>query len=441
MSKKNYPTVVLVGRTNVGKSTIFNRLSAQERSIVFDAPGVTRDVIKDLVSWQDKTFELIDTGGVSFGKSEDPFIQEIRDRALGQLEGASVILFVCDGSIGVVPEDRQIARMLHKLKKSVLLIVNKTDTRQSQEYLHDFERLGFPERIEISALHSKGILDILEGILRHLPAETPIIEEDSACRVVLLGKPNVGKSSLLNLLVQEERSIVSSIPGTTREPVSERIRFYQEDILLVDTAGVRKKRSVEDPLEMLMAKSTLHAVKDADIVLLMVDASEGKLADQELKLAFYAFEQEQKALIILFNKQDLLKQDGYAQEQLANELEEYEFLMKRVEQLSISCTTGQNIGKVLALVQKVYERTKLQFTLEDLTMLFKEALQRRPLYKNQQMLVVYRAHQIKSSPHIIAMYVNNADFFGKSQCAFFEGILRDKYDLRGVPIKFVIRKR
>lgn len=441
MSKHIWPQVVLVGRTNVGKSTLFNRIAKDAKSIVFDREGVTRDLIKDIVYWQNKSFELIDSGGIGFEKKDDFMNKEIRKRAEQAIENAHIILFMCDGSIGVLPEDRYLANLLHKKKTHAVLIINKSDTRTFTEHEHEFAQLGFKYILPISSLHGKGIADILETIVQLLPTQEIVEEENPTCKVVLLGKPNVGKSSLLNILVAQDRSIVSDIPGTTREPVHERITFYQQDILLTDTAGVRKKSSIEDPLETLMAKSTLQSVKQADIILVMVDANESQLSDQELKLIFYAFESEHKAVIILFNKQDLLSQNEYGQQKLSYDLEKYEFLISKLEKISLSCVTKQNCGKILPLIDTVYKRLLQQFTIEDLTILFKNALERTPLFWNKNKLIVYRAQQIKSSPHIIALYVNSPEWFGDSQKAFFENVLRKEYKLTSVPIKFVIRKR
>lgn len=443
MSKREYPQIILIGRTNVGKSTIFNRLANDAKSIVFDFHGVTRDLIKDVVSWQGKTFELVDTGGLAFSKTQDFLVQQTRLRAQSALQEKSIaaVLFICDGSVGVLPEDRLIAQLLHKMSLPVILVINKADTGAFLEHEHEFKQLGFNSIIVISALHNRNTVDMLEAIVAALPAETPGIEEQDSFRVVLLGKPNVGKSSLLNALLKKDRAIVSPVPGTTREPISEAIRFYQQDIVLTDTAGVRKKNAVDDPLELLMTKSTLHAVKNAAIVILMIDAAQGQLSDQEMKLAFYAFEKEQKALIIVFNKKDLVVKDDYAKERLSSDLKEYDFLMKRIEQVSISCLTNQNVGLILPLVQKIKDKLVLQFSINDLTVLFKEALEKKPLYKNGNRLIVYRAQQIKSNPHIIALYVNNPLYFGKSQLTYFENVMRDAYDLKGVPLIFVVRAR
>jgi GTP-binding protein len=441
MSKYIWPQVVLVGRTNVGKSTLFNRIAKDAKSIVFDREGVTRDLVKDIVTWQGKSFELIDSGGIGFEKKDDFMSQEIRKRADQAIEKAHIILFMCDGSVGILPEDRYLAILLHKKSSSSVLLINKSDTRAFIQHEHEFAQLGFAHKIALSSLHGTGMVDILEIIVSLLPSEAVIEEEKPTCKVVLLGKPNVGKSSLLNILVEQDRSIVSDVPGTTREPIHERITFYQQDIILTDTAGVRKKSAIEDPLEELMAKSTLQSVKQADIILLMIDANEAQLSDQELKLIFFAFESELKAVIILFNKQDLLLKNEYGKQMLTDDMEKYEFLIKKIEKISLSCITKQNCGKILPLIDVVHKRLLQQFSIEELTMLFKTALERTPLFCNKNKLIVYRAQQIKSLPHIIALYVNSPEWFGSSQKSFFENVLRKAYKLDSVPIKFVIRKR
>ncbi|HRN77998.1 MAG TPA: ribosome biogenesis GTPase Der [Candidatus Dependentiae bacterium] len=432
------PRVLIVGRMNVGKSTLFNRLSTDVKSLAFDYEGVTRDFLKDTVCWQDKCFELIDTGGISVRSSQDPLIEETRKKALSLFEDADIVLFMCDGKVGVLPEDLALSKMLHKMKKEVILVINKTDAHVAQEQLYEFDQLGFKKIFPISAQHGIGIADLLEELVTILPEKKEQKEEELTCKVVLLGKPNVGKSSLLNLLLKQERAIVADIPGTTREAIAEKVRFFKEDILVTDTPGLRRQRAITEPLEGLMARSSLRALDDADIVLLLIDSSEGKLSDQELKLAFYAFEEKHKGLILLFNKQDLTEE--FDVEQLAMDLDEYKYFIKKVAQLNISCKTGQNIGKVLPLVQKVWQRYSQELPIDDLTLFFKDALHKKPLYRNESLLHVHKVKQIKSAPITLLLYVNTPEWFGPSQLAYFENLLRRACDLQGVPIKFVVRR-
>ncbi|MCX5922525.1 MAG: ribosome biogenesis GTPase Der [Candidatus Dependentiae bacterium] len=437
MSKN--PSVIIVGRMNVGKSTLFNRLSENVKSITLDYEGVTRDFIKDTVSWQGRFFDLIDTGGISLRKSMDPIAEKSRQGVLDLIQTVDAVLFVCDAVAGLTSEDREIGKLLHKSGKKTILVVNKMDSKISAENIDEFRQLGFETILEISAEHSRGIGDILDLVSNMWPAkERALPEEKTGCNVVLLGKPNVGKSSLMNLLLNKERSIVSEIAGTTREAFSETISFYQEDIQVTDTPGIRRKHSVTEDLESLMVKSSFRALQETDIVLLLIDASESKLADQELKLAFYAFTEKHKGLILLFNKQDLATEDS--KEFMASSIDEYKYLIKKVPQLNISCLTGKNVGRVLPLVKEVCERYNQWITEEDLTILFKAAIERKPLYHKKSILIVYGAKQIKKGPVTILLIVNESDWFGPSQLMFFENLMRANYNLVGVPVRFVLRK-
>lgn len=433
------PSVVIVGRTNVGKSTLFNRLSVDAKSLTLDLEGVTRDFIKDTVCWLDRCFELIDTGGISFRKTQDAILEQVRKQALQLIDDANLILFVLDGKVGLVPEDKELARMLHKSGKEVIVVINKIDSNIAREHEHEFERLGFENIKAVSAQHSTGIGDLLESITKNIPAMRPADQEaeERICKIVLLGKPNVGKSSLMNLLLNQERSIVSEQPGTTREAITEKIAFNKADILVTDTAGIRRKRGVTEKLETLMVKSSLKAVEHADIVVLLVDASEGKLADQELKLAFYIFEQY-KGLILLLNKQDLVAE--YAREDMSRSLDEYQHLLKKIVKLEISCKSGKNIGKILPLIEKVWQRYNIQLDSQELTKLIKDALYHKPLYHQSNILRVHHVRQVSSAPLSLLLVVNEPRWFESSQLGFFENILRSKYDLLGTPIKFILRK-
>ncbi len=335
---KSAGTVVIVGRMNVGKSTLFNRLSQEVKSITLDFEGVTRDVVKDYVTWQNVTFELVDTGGISFRKSPDPLMEQVRQKALAMLDAASLVLFVVDGTIGLVEEDREIAKMLRKHVKNIVLVVNKTDNKRYEEHAYEFDAFGF-DTIPVSAEHALGINDLLDTIVARLPKAAADDVQEPAFKVSFLGRPNVGKSSLMNALLQEERSIVSDIPGTTREAISEKIAFYKEHIQITDTPGIRRKRAVGGDLEPLMVKSAFNAMKDADVVVLLIDISEERLVDQELKLAFYAFTEQYKSLVLLVNKSDLKTEFGV--EQLETNFDYYKHFIKKIPVLFISCKNGK----------------------------------------------------------------------------------------------------
>jgi len=433
----NFKKVIIIGRANVGKSTLFNRFSTNVTAITSDFAGVTRDFIRDTVSWRDSTFELIDSGGLILRKTQDEIALKVRDIGLNLINQADLILFVCDGTTGILPEDRDISQILHKSGKKVILLVNKIDTKLAKEQQYEFENLGFSDVIAVSAEHAINVGDLLDLIVDNI-GSTEKKEEEAKFKIVLLGKPNVGKSSLLNCLLQEERSIVADWPGTTREAVSEKIRFYKETLQITDTAGVRRKRAVEEGIEELMVKNTLYAVKEADIVLLLLDSSANQVSDQELKLAFYVLE-EGKALIILFNKEDLVTELG--KKEMDFSLSPYQFILKKLETLTISCKTGKNIGKILPLVDKVWQRHSQKFSDIELTDLFKSALNRTPLYHKTCLLMLFNARQISSVPITILLKVNESKWFEQSQLSFFENILRSKYDLRGVPVVFITRKR
>lgn len=430
--------VVIVGRMNVGKSTLFNQLSTHVKSITMDYAGVTRDFIVDVVSWKGISFELIDSGGIVLHKTKDQILQAVRDQVLALMQEANALIFVVDGSAGLVQEDRDIAKILHKMGKPVIVAVNKMDRRDAQERQYEFERLGFDVVIGISAQHKQGLDQVLDQLHTWLEGKKQVKKERAAFNIVLLGKPNVGKSSLMNLLLNKERSLVSAQAGTTREAVSEHIAFYKETIQVTDTPGVRRPRAVQENLEQMMVKSSLQSVRNADVVLLLIDASQATMSDQELKLAFFVFEQEKRSLIMLFNKQDLATTES--SEQLALDASLYQHLLTKIETLNISCLTGKNIGRIMPLAQQVWERANTQFSTTDLTLLFKQALEERPIYRNGMMLKCYKAEQVSSAPITIALQVNYPKFFGESQLAYCDNILRRRASLKGVPLKFIIKE-
>ncbi len=431
--------VVIVGRMNVGKSTFFNRISQRAKSITLDYEGVTRDFIKEEIAWKNAHFDLVDSGGIHLRKSSDPLFEAVRVKVLELVERADLIIFMVDATVGMLPEDREIARYLHKLEKPVVVAINKCDARVAQETLHEFDRLGFEVNIQVSAEHSKGIADLMEAVVELLPEHSSYKEaEKPRYRVMLLGKPNVGKSSLMNAIVKEERSIVSEIPGTTREPVSEQVQFYKEVIQVTDTPGIRRKRAVSAELETLMVKSAMQELKGSHIIVLLIDGESHTLVDQELKLAFYAFAEHYKALILLVNKSDLMTETS--KHDLEHSFEAYTYFLKKIPMLSISCKTGKNVGKVLPLIAEVWERYSQKFDDLELARLFMRALKAKPLYHKTMPLMLFKVHQIRTAPVTIQLRVNEPEWFGESQLGFFENLLRSEYDMKGVPVKFVVLK-
>lgn len=435
--KNSVAKIVLVGRTNVGKSTIFNRLVKGGNSIVFDRSGVTRDHIQDYVSWKGQTFELIDTGGLVAKRERDNIASLLTDKIMHTLSEAHLIVFVGDGKVGPTALDREIARRILREKKETLALVNKCDSSQMAEnIMGEFYQLGFKNIMPMSAVHGRGVSELLDYFVEHVPTGK-LRRKEADCSVVLLGKPNVGKSSLLNLLLRQERSVVSPEAGTTREAIREQLTFYDQAIELVDTAGVRRKRKVDDPLESLMVKSSLAAMRMADIVLLMVDASEERLLDQELKLLFYALEHK-KCVVLLFNKVDLL--DDIARERLNFNLLEYQFILKKIQRINISCTEVKNIGKIMQAVQAVWKRCQQSIDPSDLDENIKSALIKKPMYSRNELLKVRKIRPLKAAVPTFAVHVDDPAAVNESHVGYLENILRKKYDFTGCPVVLVFRK-
>lgn len=438
--KKTIPHVVIVGRTNVGKSTLFNRLSLNTKAIVFNQEGVTRDFISEEITWDNATFNLIDTGGLSILRQPDDINKQVQHVARDCVYMADLLLFVVDGSIPLHPMDQQIAKELRKTGKKIILVINKIDKNSSQDFTEEITHyFNFPDIVLISAEHGKGIAQLLTKILSFLPHEIKQESKEILCKVVLLGKPNVGKSSLLNALLHKERSIVSDVPGTTREAIIEKVNFLQEEIQIADTAGVRRKRSVNEHLEKSMVSSTMYVVKHADVVLLLVDAHEGKLSDQEIKLAYYVFEEQKKGLIVLYNKQDLVDEELKAH--LDYDKEQYEQLLSKLISIPISCVSGKNIGKILPAIKDVWQRYSQFLDNELLFSTLMMAMEHKTLHKNQNRLILYKLKQINTCPITILLTVNEPKWFDDSHSRFFENILRKKFNLQSVPIVFGYRKK
>ena len=433
------PQVALVGRMNVGKSTLFNRLSHNVKSVTHNYAGITRDVVKDVVEWQDRTFNLVDTGGLTAYASDDmsEIEQAVQQRARHALHNAQIIVMVVDGKAGILPEDESLAQQMRKYNVPIIVAVNKGDTKEAQEQQYEFYQLPHDAVALVSAQHGTGIDTLLEYIISYLPARG-YEQKEPEYRVSFLGRPNVGKSTLLNTIVREERMITSAQPGTTREALSESISFYKQNIQLTDTPGVRRPGSVDDSVEPLMVKQALQAVKETDIVVLLLDASQAGIVHQELKLASYAFEKQHKALIMLLNKYDLV--DDETREQLDRNFDFYEHMLRKLPMLRISCETGKNTGKVVPLINTIWQRHNTEFSQEELEELFIKQTQKKPIVRSEQRLYVLGAEQVGTAPITIALYVNKPYLCEESEMNFFENLMRKRYELTGVPVRFVIYK-
>lgn len=435
------PKVVIVGRTNVGKSSLFNRIAPNIRSLVFDQEGVTRDFLSDVVEWNEVRFNLLDTGGIDLCKSTDELTCLVTQKVKTILTEATLLLFTVDSRTGVTDQDLKICRVLRDLGKPVFVLVNKIDSEQQAGEIYEFAQLGFEKMFPVSAVHGRGVADLLDAVTKFI-TESKFVpdasEEEPEFKVAFLGRPNAGKSSLTNLLVKQDFSIVSDIAGTTREALRKKIAFNKKVIELIDTAGVRKKGSIDSQLETMMATNALQISKRANIVLLMIDVQEPHLTSQELKLTSYAFDNG-CSVIVLFNKTDLLDEEKKLY--LEYSLEKYEYFLRKLETLNISCKTGKNVNKILPLVEKVWNRSATRFSQERLTDMFMEALQKAPLYKLGKRLNFYGARQIGATPIRIELTVSNKELFEDFHLAFFENVLRKRENLKSIPIFFYLKAK
>ncbi|MBQ8246747.1 MAG: ribosome biogenesis GTPase Der [Lachnospiraceae bacterium] len=438
--KKKKPIVAVVGRPNVGKSTLFNVLAGERISIVKDTPGITRDRIYADVTWLDKNFTLIDTGGIE-PDSKDVILSQMREQAEIAIMTADVILFLVDVKQGLVDADAKVADMLRRSKKPVLLIVNKVDSFDKyMADVYEFYNLGIGDPIPVSAANRLGIGDMLDKVMEHIPEEAFTEEEDERPKIAIVGKPNVGKSSIINKLVGENRVIVSDIAGTTRDAVDTEVTYNGKEYVLIDTAGVRRKNKIKEELEHFMIVRTVSAVERADVVVLVIDATEG-VTDQDTKIAGIAHERG-KGIIIAVNKWDAIEKDDKTTNKFTAEIRDMLAFMPYAEIMFISAKTGQRLPKLYETIDLVMENHALRVATGVLNEIMMEAvaMQQPPTDKGKRLKLFYIT-QVSVKPPTFVIFVNDKELMHFSYTRYIENRIRDAFGFRGTPLHFIIRER
>lgn len=441
MSKKVKPIVAVVGRPNVGKSTLFNALAGSMISIVKDTPGITRDRIYADVTWLTHNFTLIDTGGIE-PDSKDIILSQMREQAQIAIDTADVIMFMVDVKQGLVDADAKVADMLRRSHKPVLLVVNKVDNFQKMMAdVYEFYNLGIGEPYAISAANQMGIGDLLDEVVALFPEGAEEVEEDERPKIAIVGKPNVGKSSIINKLIGEKRLIVSDIAGTTRDAVDTPVMYHGKEYVFIDTAGLRRKNKIKEELERYMIVRTVSAVERADVVVLVIDAVEG-VTEQDAKIAGIAHERG-KGVIIAVNKWDAVpdKNDKsiYRFSEKVRNILSY---MPYAEIIYISALTGQRLNKLYETIDMVIENQSLRVATGVLNEIMTEAvaLQQPPSDKGKR-LKLYYITQVSVKPPTFVIFVNDKELMHFSYTRYIENKIRDTFGFKGTPLHFIIRER
>lgn len=436
------PVVALVGRPNVGKSTLFNTISENGKSIVDDMPGVTRDRIYADCEWAGNNFSLVDTGGVSF--EEGAFNAHIKEQVEIAVGIADVVVFVVDGMVGVTGDDMKVVKLLRTFGKPLVLCVNKLDNQQLRDNtLAEFYRLGVGDPLPVSCAQKTGLGDLLDEVVQKLRIKNLLRNEapKDVKRIAIIGRPNAGKSSLVNALLGEKRVMVSDIAGTTRDAVDSPFNYCGKPYILTDTAGIRRKRSVEvETVEYYSVLRAIHSIKNSDVVLLVVDATQG-LTEQDVRLAGYIHEAGRPSVIVI-NKWDLVVKDSYTQLEFNKKLAADLAFMPYFQPIYISALTGQRLGEVMSTVERVLENTQKRITTGQLNDLILDAVAMTPPpFKAGQRPKFLYATQVTVAPPTFALFVNNKNIVGRSYLRYLENTLRKSVDFSGTPIKLLLRNR
>lgn len=430
------PLIAIVGRPNVGKSTFFNKVVGRKVSITEDRPGVTRDRLYADAEWRGRVFSLVDTGGIEL-KSDDLMWKHIKKQAEVAIETAQVILFFVDGKEGLTTSDYDVADMLRRSKKPVILIVNKID-EYSEEKVFEFYSLGLGEPYPVSSEHGKGIGDVLDECVSYF--EKNCGEEDDSLKIAVVGKPNAGKSSIVNRLLGFERSIVTDIAGTTRDAIDTKFSYEGKNYTIIDTAGIRKKAKVEDDVEYYSVMRAFDAVRRADVCLLVVDSTEG-LTEQDTKIIGYVHEQGKPSVIVM-NKWDLIEKDTNTINKFEDKLKEDLKFMDYFKSVYVSAKTGQRAEKIMKVVEEVYANAHTRIPTGTLNDLISDTVRaNEPPSYNGRRLKVYYSSQVAVAPPTFVLFVNSCELMHFSYERFLENAIRKAFDFSGTPIKIVTREK
>lgn len=433
------PTVAVVGRPNVGKSTFFNAIAGRRISIVKDEPGVTRDRIYADAEWSGYAFSLIDTGGLDF-RVKDDFQKNITRQVELAIEFADVVLFFTDGKQGLVPDDYEVAKLLRNYNVPTVLVVNKIDNNEI-ENTYEFYGLGLGEPMAISSELNRGIGDVLDRVVAHFKTKIDPTVSEQKTRIAIVGKPNAGKSSIVNKLLGEDRVMVSDVAGTTRDSIDSPFKYNKKDYVLVDTAGIRRKRSIDEgTVELYSVIRSLDAIRNSDVAVLIIDAAEG-VTEQDVKIAGFIHE-EGKPSVVVINKWDLVEKDPKSLKEFTDKLEDDLKFMKYFVPIFISAKTGQRIGKLMEAVEEVYENAGFRIATGVLNEIVQKAvLTNEPKTSKGRRLKIFYITQVSVYPPTFILFVNNKDLVHFSYVRYLENSLRSNINLKGTPIRLILKNK
>ncbi|WP_019413577.1 ribosome biogenesis GTPase Der [Paenisporosarcina sp. TG20] len=432
------PVVAIVGRPNVGKSTIFNRIVGERVSIVEDIPGVTRDRIYNAADWLTHEFNIIDTGGIDIG--DEPYLEQIRAQAEIAIQEADVIIFLTNGREGVTSADEQVAKLLYKTKKPVVLAINKIDNPDMRPMIYDFYSLGFGEPYPISGSHGLGLGDLLDAVAKSFPEEDEEVYPEDVIKFSLIGRPNVGKSSLVNSFLGDDRVIVSDVAGTTRDAIDTQYEYEDQPYVIIDTAGMRKKGKVYESTEKYSVLRALRAIERSDVVLVVLNGEEG-IQEQDKKIAGYAHEAG-KAIIIVVNKWDAVEKDEKTMNKTTKLIRDHFLFLSYAPIIFVSAVTKQRVHSILPIVNRVSENHAMRVTSSILNEVIEDAVARNPAPADKgRRLRIYYATQVAIKPPTFVVFVNDPEIMHFSYERFLENRIRESFDFEGTPIRIIIRAR